>query len=267
MMKTVTLARQRADGLDGAKRAEAWGMNPRCFTLARETTSCLNTEEQRRTANQFLRKPNFHLMHTARLKFELGLAVTAWFLVVYVGCDQLTAGSNAPWSVRLTLDDAIPFLPHLAPVYLSIAFLVYLPLFVIDETSRLVALALSFAFEIAVAGTIFLAFPVAANTHPPGDHGRMFEFLDLANLTYNSLPSLHVALAVSAALALHGVISSFWRTMLWTWTFLVVASTLLTKQHLIADAIAGGMLGIFAILVVCPLVQRAIARCVGEKAS
>jgi membrane-associated phospholipid phosphatase len=210
-------------------------------------------------------QPNSNHMRTVRLKLALGLAVTAWFLVVYVGCDQLTDGSDALWSVRLALDDAIPFLPHLAPIYLSISLLVYLPLFVIHETARLVAVALSFAFEIAVAGIVFLALPVEANMSPPGDHGRMFEFLDLMNLTYNSVPSLHVAFAVSTALALHGMTSGFWRAMLWAWTLLVVVSTLLTKQHVIADAIAGAMLAVLAMVVVCPLVQRAIARRVGEK--
>lgn len=206
-------------------------------------------------------------MQAARLKSGLGLAVTAWFAVVYVGCDQLTNGSTVLWQVRFTLDDAIPFVPHLAAVYLSISLLVYLPLLVIHETARLVAVALSFAFEIAVAGVVFLAFPAAANMSPPGDHGRLFQFLDLMNLTYNSLPSLHVAFAVSTALALHGMTARFWRAMLWAWTLLVAASTLLTKQHVIADAIAGAMLAILAMLVVCPMVQRIVARRVGEKAS
>jgi membrane-associated phospholipid phosphatase len=199
------------------------------------------------------------ILNNWRLKVWLALAVTLWFSVVYLLCDYLTHDVQDLRSVKLAFEDAIPFLPSFASVYISFSLLVCLPLLLIDSASRLVALALSLAIEITLAGVAFLAFPVEPSAPPPGDHGAIFEFIDLVNLKYNSLPSLHVALAISVGLAVQGDISTHKRAAIWVWIALIVGSTLLTKQHFAADIIAGCALAFFAMLGVYPGMQRITA--------
>ena len=194
------------------------------------------------------------------LRLRIGLAISLWFFAVYALSDCLTGLRESHISVVLPLDDLIPFLPVLAPVYLSISPLLYLPLVVIDNALRLRVLAIGFAIEIALAGLVYLALPVEASPVPPGVHGLWFSALDSVNLEYNSLPSLHVALAITAAAASQDRLPPLGRPGLWIWTGLVVLSTLLVKQHFIADVVAGMALAGITIWVIIPGVERNLSR-------
>lgn len=63
---------------------------------------------------------------------------------------------------------------------------------------------------------------------------------DTVNLDGNNFPSLHVALSVSAVLAYLPLVKSPWKAFFATWALLIVLSTLLTRQHGLAD-VAGGL--------------------------
>ena len=62
----------------------------------------------------------------------------------------------------------------------------------------------------------------------------------------NAFPSLHVALAMYAALSAtyYTEINKIWRFIVWFWALAIVYSTLITKQHVMIDVLGGGVLAI-----------------------
>jgi membrane-associated phospholipid phosphatase len=193
------------------------------------------------------------------LRRRLGVMLTVWFFLVYGLSDHITAARTELVSVSLALDDRIPFVPEFSILYLSVSPLLYLPLLVLRDSEKLTALALAFAAQIAVAGMIYAAVPVEASTAPAGDHGIVFALIDWVNLDYNSLPSLHVALSVTAAWSVSLALDMRWRILLWVWTGLVVLSTLLTKQHTLADVAAGLCLAAATAWLLVPASERLIS--------
>jgi membrane-associated phospholipid phosphatase len=79
---------------------------------------------------------------------------------------------------------------------------------------------------------------------------------DWINLDGNNLPSLHVALVVSAAWAYAPYLSLRVRFAVFILAALIVASTLLLHQHIVADVVAGIALAAFGMGIVHPLADR-----------
>jgi membrane-associated phospholipid phosphatase len=75
-------------------------------------------------------------------------------------------------------------------------------------------------------------------------------------LTYNCVPSLHVALALTCAFAYASVGGRRWRIFVWCWVAAIVASTLLAHQHHLADLAAGALLSVLAVRYVPPRVRQ-----------
>ncbi|MHA6264890.1 phosphatase PAP2 family protein [Arenibacterium sp. CAU 1754] len=185
-------------------------------------------------------------------RMRVGAAVGLWFWVVYGGADWLTglrAGQGALASVEIAADAAIPFWPSAAWVYMTVTPAMILPLFVLGERSAVRALALVLAVEIALAGVVYLVWPVAPTRTPEGDLPTMIQIADLVNLTYNSVPSLHVALSMTCTMAMMAAGQWARNGALALWALGIAASTLVTHQHFIADVAAGAALaGVGALL-------------------
>ncbi|MCA9070503.1 MAG: phosphatase PAP2 family protein, partial [Planctomycetaceae bacterium] len=112
---------------------------------------------------------------------------------------------------------------------------------------QLRALTGTLAMATGVAGVCFLVFP-AELAYPvstsQGTWPQFFQFADDLNLTYNLLPSLHVAYSVICASAYSRHMLGVWNGAVWLWAFTIALSTLLTHQHHLADVITGWFLGI-----------------------
>ena len=182
---------------------------------------------------------------------------------LYVWAVYWTGNFIAAHSVRahvaLPFETAIPFVPWTLVFYLTITPLLCLAPFIFRTPERLLPLFATMMAEVTIAGVVFCLYPVELSFSPqdatPAE-AFLLKLADMAALQYNCVPSLHVALAVTAAWAYLKVGGSGWRFFVSAWAAGIVASTLLAHQHHIIDLAAGAVLTVLAIAIVPPLVRR-----------
>ena len=150
---------------------------------------------------------------------------------------------------ELPLDRAVRLQPAWMLVYGSQWIFSFLPVFVVRgvELRRRTVLAYLTIVLVAYAG--FLAYPTLAPRPEvvPGDgfFAWGLRFVYDTDPPYNCFPSLHVAYSFLAALATHRVHRRLGIATL-SWATLVGVSTLYTKQHYVADVVAGILIAVAA---------------------
>ncbi len=146
-----------------------------------------------------------------------------------------------PWITDV--DRAIPYVPETVWLYLpGYALCLLLAAWTLDTTRKLRAAAISFAATLALAAPVFVLFPVAC-ARPPASHisgltGALLRFIETIDTTYNTFPSLHIAMATLAA----WIVSQSHPRMgwvCWTLAFGVWGSVLSLKQHWVIDVVGG----------------------------
>lgn len=177
---------------------------------------------------------------------------TIWFVVVYGGMDFLTARRSFRVPVHFPAELAIPFVPAMTLFYMSIYALFWMTPFVLRTRREFRALVVTLAFAIFCGGIGFLLFPAELAFALPqeddlGIWAGMFHFADWLNLTYNLLPSLHVAFAVICVSVFSGRASTAGRALLWLWAVMIAASTLLIHQHHLLDVATGWLLALICV--------------------
>ncbi len=198
----------------------------------------------------------------ADLKINLVLSVVFAILfgVVYVGADLLSASVYERNQAAFGFEANLPFVPQLAIVYLSIIPLLLLGPIVLETPRKLTPLVVVLSLEVLIAGIVYVLFPMA-ETFPShqtdGATGFLFRVADTLNLNHNDLPSLHVALSLTAVAAYARSCSLPGKALYYFWGVLIAASSLLMHQHHIADIAAGALLAAAAMLFVYPVVSRA----------
>jgi hypothetical protein len=193
-----------------------------------------------------------HLRHY----LALWAAVTIEFVIVFVGGDFVTAHRAERLHAFMPFELSIPLVPSTVIAYMSI-YLIWIPApFLLHERRQVNRLAIALALVILIAGIAFLAFPAELGFPPmaddlarldPGSASRWGPWLrlaDLLNLDYDLIPSLHVAMFVTTAGAYACQSGRVGRVVLSLWSATVVASTVLTHQHHLIDAITGLALGL-----------------------
>ena len=179
-----------------------------------------------------------------------------WFAIVYGGCDAITAHRTARIRVHLEAELGIPFIPEMVVVYSSIYVLFLAAPFIFRRQEDFLRLALELDAIILLAGIGFLLIPAQLAFRPESDLGLfpvLFRFADKLNLTYNLVPSLHVALNVACITGFAARARPVGALFLWVWAVLISASTLFTHQHHLLDVVAGWILA----LSVCRVFSRA----------
>jgi len=182
------------------------------------------------------------LLHYLRL----GAVLAAWFTVLYVGADWLTAHHTWRVRVHLDLEEHTPFVPAALLGYVSEYVLFALPPFVLRSRRELDALAAALAAVMLAAGVVFLLVPPAPAFPPPGDMstwGPAVRFVKWVALPHNLLPSLHVALSVVCVSVYARQAAPVGKALLWLWATVIAASTLLLHQHYLLDVLTGAALG------------------------
>ena len=113
-----------------------------------------------------------------------------------------------------------------------------------------------------IAGIGFLFIP-ADLAYPPvtetelGRWATLYHIADALNLTYNLVPSLHVALTVGCVAAFSTRTGALGKVLLWSWAAAIALSTLLTHQHHIVDVVTGWLLALLCyVFVYVPLAVR-----------
>lgn len=178
----------------------------------------------------------------------LTAAFALLFAALYGGASLLTGLDPRRLDVALPFERAIPFVPAAAAVYLSGTVLLALAPFVLRRRRDLWALFCALAAETVAGAALFLALPVRGafperQVEEGGLAAALFRFADDLNLERNELPSLHVALALTAALAYGRGRGPLARALLAAWALAVAASAVLIHEHHLLDVAAGLALG------------------------
>lgn len=144
------------------------------------------------------------------------------------------------------IEQHIPVIPFTVLIYISVFFMVFVPYLFIKDAQRFKHVAWSYTVVMCFAYLVFLVFPIKAVR--PEILGTSFfnqalGWLYSLDNPYNNFPSLHVALAFLSAKWVN-LQDKTWGKWMILWAILITLSTLTTKQHTLADVIAGAAVGL-----------------------
>jgi len=160
------------------------------------------------------------------------------------------ARAGGAYAPALALDRLLPLVPTWALVYGALyAFLIVLPVFVVQQEELIRRTVWAYLTVWTVAYISFLLYPTIA-PRPETVMGKGFAVWGLralydADPPYNCFPSLHVAHSFVSAFASYRVHRTLGLVAV-SFALLVGVSTLFTKQHYVADVIAGILLALAA---------------------
>jgi len=171
--------------------------------------------------------------------------LSALFLVVYGGCNWITAHRAHVGTLFFEWERHFPFVPLMIIPYMSIdLFFVSAPFLCRDER-ELSTFAKRVSFAIVVAGICFLLFPFRfafERPHVSGWLGAIFNTFRNFDQPYNLLPSLHIALRTILACLYARHSRGPLRLASNIWFSLIGFSTVLTYQHHVMDVVGGFVL-------------------------
>ncbi len=145
------------------------------------------------------------------------------------------------------LDDLVPFVPLATWPYLALYPGGAAVLLLMVDGRQIRRCILGFSLIALVTHLVFFFWPTTVARPPSGDVHFLYAFLRDADKALCACPSLHASQVVFLALwgnrLLRRAGRGGWRLALWAWWLVVLVSTLLTKQHVLADLAAGTALG------------------------
>jgi membrane-associated phospholipid phosphatase len=147
-------------------------------------------------------------------------------------------------------DRLVPFVPAAAPVYVSQFITMSLLAWLMTSKQELLAFCKGIALISIVSFLVFFFYPtcVVRPQEPVIDHDFIYDAIVRIDNPRNAFPSLHAAFGIFLA-AYAPVVFRGWNSgrilvgIVWLCTAAVLASTLLTKQHVLMDVLAGSLLG------------------------
>jgi rhodanese-related sulfurtransferase len=177
------------------------------------------------------------------LAVSAGLSIL--FLIVYGGCNWITAHRANVGTFYFGWERAIPFVPFFILPYMSIdLFFVGAP-FLCRTDRELSMFAKRIALAIIVAGICFLLFPLRfafPRPHADGWLGTLFDWFRGMDAPHNLLPSLHAAFTLILFDIYFRHTRGFVRVATMTWFVLMTLSPVLTYQHHLIDIVGGFVL-------------------------
>jgi membrane-associated phospholipid phosphatase len=181
----------------------------------------------------------------------LGGAITAAFWAGYFLLERLPGASVTPMP-ELAIDRMIPFRPGAGIIYVSQFVTVPLVIWLISSRRQLLLCCRGLALFIGASFAVFYFWPTSIARPPiaPGHH-FLYEMITEADLPRNACPSLHAAFGVFTAGCAWDVFRDWnhrvwFIAATWLWTIAILISTLLIKQHVFLDLLAGGCVGFLA---------------------
>ena len=174
------------------------------------------------------------------LVVSVGLSIL--FLIVYGGCNWITARRANVGIFYFEWERKIPFVPFFILPYVSIDLFFVVAPFLCRTDRELSVLIKRIGTATIVAGICFLLFPLRfAFTRPQayGSLGALFDWFRGMDAPYNLLPSLHAAFTLILCEIYFRHTRGFKRLATMTWFVLIALSPVLTYQHHLID-IAGG---------------------------
>jgi len=178
------------------------------------------------------------------LRWSLGL--TLLFLMTYGFTNWLAGMRSTRFRLYFGWELAIPFVPWMIWVYLSMQAFLALPLFLLNTTGisrfgRTIALATLAAFAIHLTLPTDLGWtrPVAVPGYP------VFARCFAMDQPHNLVPSLHVTFSALSFLVIWNCARRTWVKLLSAaWFALLVCSVLLIHQHHLVDIVTGLVLAL-----------------------
>ncbi len=175
----------------------------------------------------------------------------SWFFwgALYIGAAHVTD----PPSARI-FDDTIlarlPLVPAFTPVYLGVHVFSVVPYCVLPETRVLRRYLLGNLLLVSLSAIAWVTLPVRLDRPPfaadlPGFGAWLLRAVYITDPTTNCFPSAHCSVAIYAAIALRGAPRPIFVWGICTATAICV-STILTKQHYLADVAMGAILAALA---------------------
>lgn len=191
-----------------------------------------------------------------RLKVALSLVLTAGVWGLYL-CLQRHAVFPVTSVKGGWVDRSIPFVPGAVYLYESIWLLMPLAPWLMKSREALYGYSKGITAIAAASFAIFFFFPTSCPR--PKDFpsaNLLYGALIQIDTELNAWPSLHAAFAVFHGACCQAVFSTGRRRrpvrwLVWVWAFGIVGSTLLTKQHVCFDALAGVLLGFMGYALCC----------------
>lgn len=164
-------------------------------------------------------------------------------LLLFSGYFLLNKPRGSAHILETTVDDWIPLIPAFVFPYISLYALLAVSLWRFGKADMRVfkLAALAVFVDLALSFLIYLFFqtkierPVITGSDISSDVLRWVYSIDEP---FNAFPSLHTSLSVLCALLWRKAGSSIW-PIISVWAVLIVASTVLVKQHYIVDVFGG----------------------------
>ena len=184
------------------------------------------------------------------LVVSIGLSIL--FLIVYGGCNWITAHRTNVGTFYFEWERSIPFVPFFILPYMSIDLFYVAAPFLCRTERELSILTKRIAAAILVAGICFLLFPLRfafPRPHAEGWLGSIFDWFRGMDAPYNLLPSLHAALMLILADVYFRNTRGFVRIVIGAWFFLIALSPILTYQHHLIDIVGGFVLAAFCLVI------------------
>jgi len=150
-----------------------------------------------------------------------------------------------PWALWTPLDRRLPTLPWMIWPYMLYYVLIFVPVFLTRELMDVAEVLTAFVVVSAIAWLAYLMWPVRM-IYPAlactGEACRMLHGLYLMDGGVNVMPSLHAAHSLLAALIFYTYRNRFAPAVLVA-ALAVSAAAVLTRQHYVADILAGFAVG------------------------
>lgn len=178
---------------------------------------------------------------------SFGLYALSYFFMAHL------AENRETYSVMLSFEQNIPFVPFFAIFYLSFYIIAFLPFFLIKDVKALRKVAACYLPASLACCIIYLLFPVEMVRQTIIPHNfweQLVKFIYFIDQPYNCFPSLHVFSSFMSGFAIW-LFDRKKGAFILLWAGMIAISTLFVKQHYVLDIIAG-----FLVALICYLILK-----------
>lgn len=175
------------------------------------------------------------------LYLKLALPLSFLFIIVYGGANWFNSIRDEHFNLYFQWELAIPLIPEMILVYLSMQLLFLLPIFHCDSV-ELNVLAKRMALAIIVAGAVFLFLPTQLGfirTESVNSFQWLFTSLYSLDKQHNLFPSLHIILSTLVVIAVLDQVKGLLKFIYLAWLGALYLSVLLVHQHHLMDILGG----------------------------
>ncbi len=170
----------------------------------------------------------------------------ATFVVVYSGCNHLTAARGDVPTLMFEWERHIPFIRELVVPYWSLDLFFCGAFFLCGSKVELNLLTKRLIVVTVLSGLCYVLFPLKLalpRPEPEGWTAPLFHALYFNDLPYNLAPSLHISLRSLVWVFYGAHLTGRLRTTVKVWFILIGLSTLLVWQHHLVDVASGFVMG------------------------